>query len=379
MFDSPLPCPYHYNVGDSSSKPVFFDPNRKRWKRIRRTFDVLGLLLTLLVVFFVITVVRGTSIPTILLADQKKNYRALQEKEVRHPKLRGTHRKTTVAPSQVVLNTDEGIRGAFYVMWDAASYSSMREYVHQIDFVFPEWLHVLTPDGHLQGVTELNTLYPVIEGAQVRQVDPKLMAFLKQEKAETEVFPLVNNFDPVSNTWREDVGAFLENEQGRERFRHEIAIFLAQDRYKGLTLDIEAFPEKYQPGFLKLVEELSTDLHRRNMKLYVSVPINNRDFDYEFMAKHADGLILMNYDQHFPGGEPGAVAGQDWFTRNLQSALKEIPREKIICAIGNYGYDWTSNKGQKPGLRQASTTSACRKPGWRRAMPRATSSSIPTQ
>ncbi len=68
------------------------------------------------------------------------------------------------------------------------------------------------------------------------------------------------------------------------------------------------------------------------------------------MSKLADGLILMNYDQHYPGGAPGAIAGQDWFTKNLTEALKVIPREKIICAIGNYGYDWTTAKKGKPGM-----------------------------
>ena len=38
--------------------------------------------------------------------------------------------------------------------WDAASFSSLREYARQIDLLYPEWLHALTPDGHLQGVDE---------------------------------------------------------------------------------------------------------------------------------------------------------------------------------------------------------------------------------
>ena len=42
------------------------------------------------------------------------------------------------------------------------------------------------------------------------------------------------------------------------------------------------------------------------------------------------------------------IAGQDWFVKNLQDALKVIPKEKIICAVANYGYDWAMKKGQKP-------------------------------
>ena len=50
----------------------------------------------------------------------------------------------------VKLNADEGIRAGFYVPWDAASFASLREYARQIDLLYPEWLHVLTPDGRLK-------------------------------------------------------------------------------------------------------------------------------------------------------------------------------------------------------------------------------------
>ena len=76
------------------------------------------------------------------------------------------------------------------------------------------------------------------------------------------------------------------------------------------------------------MQELYDDLHAKGMKLYVAVPVNDRTFDYAGIAGISDGLILMNYDQHYPGGEPGAVAGQDWFLKNLQDALKVIPERE---------------------------------------------------
>lgn len=331
-----------------STSPVFYDPERKRWKRIRRTIDVLGVSLTLLLIFFVVTVMRGTHIPDLKLPAQTKNYRALKEKEDRHPRRKGTHRKTAQLPTQVALNSGESLRAAFYVTWDAASYSSLREYIHQLDLVFPEWLHVLSPDGHLQAVTELNTLYPVMTNGKPASIDPKVMQFIKQENAATEVLPLVNNFDPLTNEWKAEIGDFLADPDARQRFRQEIATFLASDKYRGLTLDLEGFPQKDQPGYKALIAELSSDLHAKGMKLYISVPVANEDFDYRYMSSQADGLILMNYDEHYPGGEPGPIASQEWFTENLKKAARQIPREKILCAIGNYGYDWVTIKGKKP-------------------------------
>ncbi len=330
------------------SKPVFLDPDRRRWRRIRRTSDLVVVLLSVILVIFAVTVLRHTPMPKLLLADQKKNYRALKQNEKKPPR-KNLHRKSQLPPSQVVLNSGEGIRGAFYVTWDAASYSSLREALPQLDFIFPEWLHVLSADGHLQAVSENNTLYAAINNGRAANIDQKLMPLIHQQNAQVDVMPMVNNFDPIVNEWRTDVALMLNSPEARQRFRQEVATFLASDNYKGLTVDIEGFAESAQPGFRALIAELAGDLHQKNQKLYISVPAANADFDYQYLAKVADGLILMNYDQHYPGGTPGAIAGQDWFVGNLQKALKVIPREKIICAIGNYGYDWTTDKKSKPG------------------------------
>jgi len=105
------------------------------------------------------------------------------------------------------------------------------------------------------------------------------------------------------------------------------------------------------------------------MKLYVSVQVRNEDFDYKAISAAVDGVVIMNYDEHFPGGTPGPVASQDWFTSNLESAIKEIPKEKLICAIGNYGYDWVEKpkKGKLPPVWRI-RASPCRKPGLGRAI-----------
>ncbi|MGH9492538.1 MAG: polysaccharide deacetylase family protein, partial [Terriglobales bacterium] len=324
--------------------PVFYDPERKRWKHLRTFFDVTGISLTLLVGFFLFTLLREESLPALLLPEQKRPYHALKEKERRRPAVRhANRRKTKDAPSLVALNSGEGIRAAFYVQWDAGSFAALREYFPQIDLLFPEWLHVLSADGHLQAVSAKNKLFPVLNGGAVRPVDDKVMPFLKAENAELEVFPLVNNFDPVRDLWMTEVAGLLNNPAARTVFRRELAAFLGSDRYRGLTLDFEGFPFSAQPGYRALVAELSSDLHARGMKLYVALPAHNQDYDYAYVAARADGIILMDYDQHYPGGAAGPVAAQSWFTDNLGSALKVVPREKIIVAVGNYGYEWTSD------------------------------------
>ncbi|HEY4899275.1 MAG TPA: glycosyltransferase [Terriglobales bacterium] len=335
-----------------SQKPIFFDPEGKRWRRLRMVLDSSVILVTLLVVFFVVTIFRGSSVPGVSLPEVKKPFHAVKEPK-KAKTLRGSNQhpagKQPLTPA--VLNSLEGIRGAFYVQWDAASFASLKEYFPQIDLLFPEWLHALTADGRLQSVTETNVLFDLMDDkGKPRPVDDKVMPFLKSEKARMDVLPLVNNFDPISNQWQPDVTAkFLADPAARQRFRNELMTFLATDQYRGITLDIEAFPETSRGDYKTLVQELYSDLQAKGLKLYIAVPVNDKQFDYSAVAQSADGIILMNYDQHYPGGTPGAVAGQDWFVKNLEDALTVIPREKIIAAIGNYGYDWAKKPGQKKG------------------------------
>ena len=62
-------------------KPVFYDPQQVRWRRLRRLFDIVGVAITLLVVFFIYTAIRDEQLPSLLLPVQKKPYHALKEKE----------------------------------------------------------------------------------------------------------------------------------------------------------------------------------------------------------------------------------------------------------------------------------------------------------
>jgi cellulose synthase/poly-beta-1,6-N-acetylglucosamine synthase-like glycosyltransferase/spore germination protein YaaH/peptidoglycan/xylan/chitin deacetylase (PgdA/CDA1 family) len=339
------------------AKQVFYDPKQARWRRIRRVFDAAALAFSFLVVFFIYSALRTQPLPDLSWLTEKRPYHALKENEKTKAREKrrlatlaraGHRRQPRKAPSQLTLNSQQGVRAAFYVSWDTASFSSLREYARQIDLLFPTWLQVLSPDGHLQAVnTETNTMFDVVHGQTVHPVDDKVMPFLKTEGTNMEVFPVVQNFDGTD--FIPGVADFLNSKEARARFRREIALFLASDHYRGLMIDFESFPKKAQPGYVALLNELSSDLHAKGMKLYVSVQVRNEDYDYKAISSAVDGVVIMNYDEHFPGGTPGPVASQDWFLDNLDSAVEEIPKEKLICAIGNYGYDWVERPKSKTG------------------------------
>src|ERR1035441_1229054 len=105
-----------------------------------------------------------------------------------------------------------------------------------------------------------------------------------------DVLPLVNNFDPITNQWQPEVTArFLADPAARQRFRNELMTFLATDEYRGITLDIEAFPETSRGDYKTLVQELYSDLQAKGLKLYIAVPVNDKQFDYSAIAQFAAG------------------------------------------------------------------------------------------
>src|SRR5579863_4167821 len=266
------------------AQPVFYDPQRARWRRLRRTFDVAAVLISAVIIFFVYTALRDEPLPELLFYPQKRAFKALKESEKERVRDRQkkavarSHRKSKLAASQVKLNEEEGIRAGFYVPWDAASFSSLRSYAHQIDILYADWLHVLTPEGHLQGVDDqTNKYFPIIQGNTVLPVDDRVMPFLKNEDPGMEVFPMVNNSDGTD--WI-DISPFLNNPDARALFRREAGQFLSSGRYRGLMIDFESFAPSGQPGYVALLQELSGDLHGRGMKLYVAVPAHNGEYDY---------------------------------------------------------------------------------------------------
>ncbi len=340
------------------TKQVFYDPQRRRWKRLRRIFDVLALAGLVIGTVFVVGLLRIRPLPELLLQTPKRNYRTLATPPVvskTGQKLRrSAHRRTDKRPSDIALNSGEGLRAAYYVEDDPASYSSLKQHIKQIDLLFPEWLHAVTPDGGLTSYTVDNRPFAIVDGAGVHEVDreQKVRRVVTASRQDTEIFPLVNNYDPLKGVFLKSVGDFLESEAARANFIRQVdRVLAANPDYRGLSVDLEEIPSSAQAGFNALIGALYADFHARGLRLYVNTPTGDDDFNLRFLADHSDGLLLMNYDQHQTESGPGPIAAQDWFTDNLRNVLKVVPKEKVICGLGNYGYDWTTEMPAAEGAK----------------------------
>jgi cellulose synthase/poly-beta-1,6-N-acetylglucosamine synthase-like glycosyltransferase/peptidoglycan/xylan/chitin deacetylase (PgdA/CDA1 family)/spore germination protein YaaH len=329
-------------------RQIFSDPQRKRWKRLRRILDASAVLSTLILAGFIFNVLVNQHLPELLLPIPKHNYKALPDRTTMLHGAKGqrpTRRHTARKPSEIPLNSGEGLRAAYYVQDDAASYSSFKEHVHQIDLLFPQWLHANSPSGTLMMMSGDNIReYPVVEGAAVHDPDDgnRIKRVIQAAKEDTEIFPHLNNYNPHTQSWDDNFGDVLKDASKTAALRDQILrFFAAYPVYRGLSLDIESLPDDADPAYLGFIHQLYSYMHPRNLRLYVNTAVSTPDADLKLIAANSDGIILMNYDEHQATSDAGPVASQNWFVGNLTRALKIVPKEKIICAIGSYGYDWT--------------------------------------
>jgi len=338
------------------SRQIFSDPQRKRWKRLRRIFDVTAVLSTIVLIAFFLNVLRREQLPELLIPQTKRNYKALQERQHSEQKAKNARpprRKTNRKPVDIPLNSGEGLRAAYYVDDDPASYASLKAHIHQIDILFPVWLHAFDPDGNLMASTPFFPVsnYRVVDDhGVVHGVDPqnKVHDVIAAAKEDTEIVPLISNLNAVEGDWQPVIGQMLMNPQARLNLRTQLDKFLAANpSYRGLSLDFEEVPDEAKDSYLTFIGELYADFHPRNLRLYVNTPTGAPDKELKYVAQHSDGILLMNYDEHENTSAPGPIASEDWFENNLQRALKLVSKDKLICAIGNYAYDWQMELPEK--------------------------------
>jgi cellulose synthase/poly-beta-1,6-N-acetylglucosamine synthase-like glycosyltransferase/peptidoglycan/xylan/chitin deacetylase (PgdA/CDA1 family)/spore germination protein YaaH len=331
-------------------RQIFSDPQRKRWKRLRRVLDICAVLGTFIIVAFIFNILRIQKLPELLLPTPRHNYKALPDLSDKY--VRPARRRTNRKPSEIPLNTGEGLRAAYYVQDDEASYASLKDHVQQIDLLFPQWLHVDAPSGAMMAMSADNlSEYPVVEGNTVHDPDSlnKVKDLILKAKVDTEIFPHLNNYDPHTQSWNQEIGTVIEDPGKSAALRGQIMRFFAvYPAYRGLSLDFELLSDKSDPAYIAFIQALYSQMHRRNLRLYVNTAIATTDDDFKAIAANSDGIILMNYDQHQATSDPGPVAAQSWFLANLTRILKIVPKEKIICAVGNYGYDWTLSIPKDP-------------------------------
>jgi cellulose synthase/poly-beta-1,6-N-acetylglucosamine synthase-like glycosyltransferase/spore germination protein YaaH/peptidoglycan/xylan/chitin deacetylase (PgdA/CDA1 family) len=332
-------------------KPIFYDQERRRWRRTRLVLELTGGFFTLVLILFLIDVGRKPELPDILRSDIHAGLHPIRGRQ--KPKLVRGRKRKIAALGKVPDNYDPRVRAAFYVPYDPNSLASLQLHYRDIDLLIPETLHSLTPDGSLDVVTPDGKLHRVPPDGLLSIVpDPKLAAWIETKEKESPNFDLpimglMNNSDGTN--WQNDrLTAMMTSPAARQTLIRTAVLYTQAQKQSGIVLDFENIPDERQKDFTRFIEELGKGLHSANLKLMVALPAADWNYDYKSLGQHSDAIILMNYDQHWQSSPPGPIAAQDWFVRNIANIRKLVPPEKLVMGIANYGYDWQAKSKTNP-------------------------------
>ncbi|MGB7434900.1 MAG: glycosyl hydrolase family 18 protein, partial [Candidatus Acidiferrum sp.] len=335
-------------------KPIFYDSEKVRWRRTRRGLELCGVLLTLLLVYFFVTVAGSVELPSALLPDTRPVYHAAKKKNVKLVNTReGRHRRISRI-GQIPEGYDP-LRAAFYVSWDANSLATLKKHYKDLDLLMPEQLHSVSADGAITVVDyERNQTVRVSPAdALSRLKDDKLHRWMRSVNPPIELpmMGLLNNYDGV--VWRvKEMDEMMANAAARQHLVHDVVEYAVDAHQPGIVLDFEEVPLKNQPDFRQFVAELAAGLHGSGLKLMIALPARDDDYDYAFFGRETDAIILMNYDQHWLTSPSGPIAAQDWFMENLRQIRDVVPAQKIVVGIASYAYDWTESTNPKGRIGQ---------------------------
>jgi len=120
-------------------------------------------------------------------------------------------------------------------------------------------------------------------------------------------------------------------------------ILEVSSRFDGIQIDFEAVENRDGYAFKTFLRDLKESLPPGKI-LSVAVPAKKGDtndvYGYEMIAKIADRVLVMAYDQHWSTSRPGPVASLAWCRDVASYALKTIPREKLVIGLPLYGREW---------------------------------------
>jgi cellulose synthase/poly-beta-1,6-N-acetylglucosamine synthase-like glycosyltransferase/peptidoglycan/xylan/chitin deacetylase (PgdA/CDA1 family)/spore germination protein YaaH len=334
-------------VSPSIKRPVFYDPNNKRWPRVKAGAFLAAALVSAILVGLVASVLfnpalESLSLPSARFLPQRNHTAPPVPKAppaVRDAKLAKLKRvlakeiravKRTAPVKGRVSDASYAPRAiGFFVNWDDASLSSLKQNIGNLDMLVPEWLHLTDADGNIREDNPDKTRVA--------------LAFIREAKPTLPIMPLVNNF--IDMTWRGDlVAAMMAKAESRARVIQGLLQYVEQQGLAGVSLDFENLPAASQKHFLRFLAEIAAAFHARGLAVSVNVPADDPAFQYGKISELVDQVIVMAYDEHWASGKPGPIASLPWYVKGVRARAAQIPPQKLVVALGSYAYDWPKGK-----------------------------------
>lgn len=187
------------------------------------------------------------------------------------------------------------------------------------------------------------------EGDLVEPPQDDMWMIGRTQNAGAEPWMVLTPFSSEGAFNNQLIKALVENEELQEKLTGQILAVMEEKGFAGLDIDFEyILPEnraQYAQFAARIRERMNENGYRVTVAAAPKVSDRQRGIlvegvDYALLGESADAVYLMTYEWGYTYGPPMAVAPLDKVRQVVEYAVTQIPREKLILGIPNYGYDW---------------------------------------
>ncbi|CUH96142.1 hypothetical protein P22_2230 [Propionispora sp. 2/2-37] len=243
----------------------------------------------------------------------------------------GTNNTTTFPTGTTTKNNKELV--GFYAEWwgsDTSSFTSMSKHTDIIKTIAPFWA-TLQENGTVSDRGGDNHA-GVVEFAH--ENDISVLLLVNNEKQKNGNIP---------------IHTILNNPALRTKAITSMEAYIKKYNLDGINIDFEMVPPEDRDNLSAFMKELYGRLKPQGYTVSIDVfPKQDESndvaaaYDYAALAKYADKIMVMTYDNHGMWSGAGPIADINWVENNLKYALKYIPKNKLYLGIAGYGYDWSA-------------------------------------
>jgi peptidoglycan-N-acetylglucosamine deacetylase len=165
---------------------------------------------------------------------------------------------------------------------------------------------------------------------------------------------MLDNVDNKLFRW-ERLRALLSDVPAQKKLAIKLRDYLLAKQYQGINVDFEPAYETWQPqekeassrlvrvALPRFMGILKTTFEPAHLLVTQDLPVSNdalNSYDYDALNDVNDFVIIMLYDQHTPGDDPGPIASQKWVEDVAERVFSKMDSSKVILGLDNRCYDW---------------------------------------
>ena len=143
------------------------------------------------------------------------------------------------------------------------------------------------------------------------------------------------------------VHSLAHDRAARSRLAEQLVGLCEAERLQGIHLAFDDLRDDWR-DLEPITADLGRRLRRAQVELFVDVPPGIDGATLTALARLANGVVLMAFDEYDASGPAGPIASDAFVESALRSASARAPAAKLTAALALHGYEWPSGA---PGRR----------------------------